>query len=80
MRNMCISVTVARVPVGGIPKTHLMSTTPVQAERNHIPFGNQVLNFKEDVGKGLRQGGKELLEALETWPRVVVPRCAGQRC
>jgi hypothetical protein len=42
-----------------------MSSSPGQAERNHIPFGDQVLNFKEDVGKSLRQGGEELLEALK---------------
>ncbi len=43
-------------------KLALMSSSPDQAECNLIPFGDQVLNFEEDVGKGLGQGGEELLE------------------
>src|SRR5215217_5336381 len=45
-------------------KLALMSSIPNQAERNLIFFGDQVLNFKEGIGKGLGQSGHELLEAL----------------
>ena len=42
-----------------------MSSIPDHAERNPISFGDQVLNFKEGVGKALAQSGEELLEALK---------------
>jgi len=35
----------------------LMSSIPNQAERNLISFGDQVLNFKEGIGKRLGQSG-----------------------
>ena len=46
-------------------KLALMSSIPNQAERKLNSFGDQILNFKEGIGKGLGQSGQELLEALK---------------